>query len=254
MLQSDWITGTIGLKAYFGLGKIKLTQAQYIQALKADKYIQSRANAWISAQKASKLPKNKITTADYDDLAAALDNPFDANPDISILPEEFQLDTIARYLDIRGWLEANQPAVTFSGGLIAREIPPSDTAKTKFMWSANMINDITHVFDLLDSGALTQFEATVLREIFPDFTMAVLLAYLNASLDYIYNEKKPTLAGWQLLGLSTLAGVPITSFEDVLQWQTGFPEAGGPGRPAADKAPNLAQPNLTDSQKLDAPA
>jgi hypothetical protein len=254
MLASDWITGTIGLSAYFGLGKMKVTQKMYLDSLQADKIIAKRAKAWVAAKRPGKLPKAEIGTKDYDSLVAALDNPFDANPDISVLPEDLQLDVIARYLDVRGWLEQHQPAIKMSGGLIAREIPPPESDKLKFMWSANMINDVTQIFDMLDAGSLTLFEASALREIFPDFTMAVLLAYINATLDFVYNEDKITLSGWQTLGLSTLAGVPITSFDDVLQWQSGFPQPDGPGRPPGDKAPNLAQPNLSDSQRLDSPA
>lgn len=253
-IQSDFLTGILGLSAYFGMKRIKITSAMIAESSNIEKTVRTRAKAWAGMTRAGKFTPSTLRVGDYDNIIAALESPYQANPDISGLPLDMQTDVVVKYLDIRGWLEDNRPALKFSQGVVAREIEPSETDKTKFIWSCGMIDNVRRIFDLLDSGALSLPEALAFKDLFPELALFVAQEYLRATIDYMYNEKKPTLSGWQLVGLSALMGVPTTSFDDVLQWQSGFDQGGGPGRPASDKTPNLAQPNLTDLQKLDNPA
>jgi hypothetical protein len=251
-LTSEWLSGTVGLPFYFGTRRLKVSQARLKEAFKIEKLIEQRAQAWVKKARPAQPPKAKYTLDDYDNVVAALDNPLQANPDITQLPEEFQVDFIAKYLDIRAWLSQYQPAIKFSGGIIAREIPPPDSNKIKFMWAVNVLDDLGRVFDLLDAGCLAPSEAMALREVYPEFIMGVMVAYLNATVDYIYENEFFSLSGWKMAGLSALAGVPITSFQDVMSWQMNYDQE-GPGRPQGSKAPNLAQNNVSDMQALGAP-
>lgn len=252
MPASDYIAGTLGLRAYFGSASVKITQAKLRVADNSYKEIKSRAKQWVNLNKPTQPPKPVFGLDQYDSVVTALDNPMDANPDISGLPEDMQIDIIAKYLDVRGWLEEHEPAIQFSGGLIAQEIPPPTSEKTKFMWSVDILNDITRVFDLLDAGCLTPPEAMALRDVYPDFTMEIVVEYVKAAIDYLYTNQFSALSGWKLAGLSALAGVPITSFQDVMTWQMNY-EPTGPGRPKGSKAPNLAQNEVSDMQALGAP-
>jgi hypothetical protein len=250
-LAAEWLTGTAGLPFYFGTKRYRITESMLREAAQVDRMITRRAKQWAESKRPSQPPKAKYKVADFDDVIAALDNPMQANPDLTQVPAELQVDFVAKYLDIRAWLDANQPAIKFTGGLIAQEIPPADTDKMRFMWSVNTIDDIGRVFDLLDAGCITPPEASVMRDIFPEFTMAVAVAYIKAAIDYLYKNQYSALSGWQMAGLSALAGVPVTSFQDVMLWQSNY-EPMGPGRPPGSKAPNLAQNEASDMQALGA--
>jgi hypothetical protein len=251
-LDTEWLCGTAGLPFYFGTKRLKVTQKFLADAQKADKIIRERAKTWVNLRSPAQPPKAKYTVGDFDEVVAALDNPMDANPDLTQVPADLQVDFIAKYLDVRMWLYDHQPAIKFSSGLIAREIPPADSDKSKFMWSVNVLDDVTRVFDLLDAGCLAPSEAMALRDVYPEFIMILMVTYLKATVDYLYKNQYGALSGWQLAGLSALAGVPITSFQDVMTWQMNY-EPTGPGRPQGSKAPNLAKNEASDMQALGVP-
>lgn len=251
-LETEWLCGTAGLPFYFGTRRLKVTQKFLSDAQKADKIIKDRAKAWVNMKSPAQPPKPKYKLGDFDDVVAALDNPMDANPDITQIPVDMQTDFVAKYLDVRAWLYERQPAIKFTGGLIAREVPPADTDKMKFMWSVNVLDDVTRVFDLLDAGCLAPSEAMALRDVYPELIMVLLVTYLRETIDYLYKNQFGSLSGWQLAGLSSLAGTPITSFQDVMTWQMNY-EPSGPGRPQGSKAPNLAENAASDMQALGAP-
>jgi hypothetical protein len=251
-LATEWLAGTAGLPFYFGTKRLKISQARANQAENIDKLIKTRAKQWANATRPAQPPKPKYRIQDFDEVVAALDNPMDANPDITQLPVELQVDFVAKYLDIRAWLYERQPAIKFTGGLIAQELPPADSDKTKFMWAVNMLDDIGRVFDMLDAGCLAPSEAMAMRDVFPEFTMAIAIEYLRESVDYLYKNEFKSLSGWQLAGLSALAGVPMTSFQDVMLWQTNY-EPMGPGRPPGSKAPDFAKGEVSDMQALGVP-
>jgi hypothetical protein len=251
-LETEWLCGTAGLPFYFGTQRLRVTQKFLSDAQRADKIIRERSKSWVNMRSPAQPPKAKYKVGDFDDVIAALDNPMDANPDITLIPVDLQVDFVAKYLDVRSWLYEHQPAIKFSGGLIAQEIPPADSDKMKFMWSVNVLDDITRVFDLLDAGCLAPSEAMALRDVYPEFVMVLMVTYLRATVDYLYKNQFGALSGWQLAGLSALAGVPMTSFQDVMAWQMNF-EPEGPGRPQGSKAPQLAKNAVTDMQALGAP-
>lgn len=244
----DWLVGHAGMPFFFGSKRLKLTQDKVKQAANIDKLIKNRAKNWVDLKRPVQPPKANYSIQDYDTVITALDNPIDANPDISQVPEEMQLDFIAKYLDVRAWLDAHQPAIKFSGGLIATELPPADSDKSKFMWAVDVLDNVTKLLDMLDAGCLTAIEAQAVREVYPDFTMGVIVAYVQAVIDYLVNNQYNAISGWKLASLSALAGVPITSFQNVMAWQANYEEAG-----TATKSPNLAQSHLTEPQKLEAP-
>lgn len=252
MLETEYFTGLLGIKYYFGVGRAKSVQPAMAESAKIRKTIRSRAKAWVEQKSPNQPPKAEITSKDYDSLIELLDNPMDANPDISKVPQNLQADVIAKYVDIRSWLENNQPAIKFSSGLIAQEIPPPDSEKTRFMWAANIINDVSSVFELLSAGCITPVEAQAVRELYPEVCLEITTRYIMAAIDYLQKTPFGALSGWQLAGLSALAGVPITSFQDVMLWQTNY-EPTGPGRPSGSKAPNLAKNEATDMQALGVP-
>lgn len=251
-LATEWLSGVAGLPFYFGIKRLRLPQSRLVEADNIDRLLKKRAKQWAELKRPEQPPKAKYTAADFDTVIAAIDNPMDANPDLTQLPSDMQIDFVAKYLDIRAWLYENQPALKFSGGLIAQELPPAESDKMKFMWSVNILDDIGRVFDLLDAGCLAPSEAMAMREVFPEFTMALMVAYLHASIDHLYKNQYQAMSGWQLAGLSALAGVPITSFQDVMTWQMNY-EPTGPGRPQGSKAPNLAKNEASDMQALGVP-
>lgn len=254
MISTEWLTGTIGLATYFGQKPIKMTQSQVTQALKAETYITQRAKSWAAAKRPGQLPKDMLGIADYDMVITALGTPELAHPDISRLPSNWQLDFVTAFMDIGYYLQSQQPAVKMSGGFIAREIEPPSSDKSRFMWACNAINDIHNIYDLFDAGALTVIEADAFKQLFPETALFTATEYLKAAIEYIYNNEKPTMASWQLQGLSALMGVPMADFQDVAGWQMGYDRPKGPGRPPLSKPLNIAKAQLTDSQQLDSPA
>jgi hypothetical protein len=250
-IQSEWLSGTAGLPFYFGTGKLKITAKDLRDSDKASKIIADRAKQWVDMRRPAQPPKPRYTSGDFDVVIAALDNPMDANPDMTQIPSELQVDFLAKYLDIRAWLYEHQPTIKFTSGLIAQEIPPADTDKMKYMWSVNVLDDVTRVFDLLDAGCLAPSEALALRDVYPEFIMALMVSYLRATVDYLYKNQFSSLSGWQMAGLSSLAGVPMVNFNDVMAWQTGYAPS-GPGRPQGSKAPQIAENEASDMQALGA--
>lgn len=251
-MQSEWLSGTAGLPFYFGTGKLRITAKDLRDSERVNKIFAARAKQWVDMRRPAQPPAPKFKVGDYDEVIAALDNPMDANPNLAQIPVDLQVDFLAKYLDIRAWLYEHQPAIKFTSGLIAQEIPPADTDKMKYMWSVNVLDDVTRVFDLLDAGCLAPSEAAALRDVYPEFIMEMMVTYLHATVDYLYKNQFSSLSGWQMAGLSALAGVPMVNFNDVMSWQMNY-EPTGPGRPQGSKAPNLAENAASDMQALGAP-
>ncbi len=252
MLYYDALLGQLGLKSFFGNKTPRITQGMMRSADGITKTIKNRANNWVNLKKPQQPPKREYKLPEYDLLVAALDNALNANPDISGLSEELQTEIIAQYLDVRGWLTLNQPAIKMAGGLFAYELPASDTEKLKFLWAADIINNPLILFDLLDAGCLTEVEAMAAREIYPDLTLEIVLQYIEATIEYLIDTPYGALSGWQLAGLSALAGAPVKNFSDIMAWQGNYPN-NQPGRPTGSKAPQVAQANVTDTQAVSAP-
>lgn len=252
MEVTEWLTGIVGLNSYFGGVPLVVTKAQINQALTAQKYVDNRIKSWMEAKKPAKFIPGEFTLADYDLVISALQTPKISHPNMTRLDPSLQLDFYTAFLDIGYYLKKNQPAVVLSRGLVAREVEPPTTDKSRFMWACNIINDVKYIFDLLDSGALTPVEADVFKELFPDIAAYTATACITAAINFIYDNDKPTLSSWQLQGLSALMGVPVSDFNDVLTWQAGYNPTKGPGRPPS-QAPNLAGQAATESQRKDFP-
>lgn len=250
MIMADWLTGTMGIYAYFGMSRLKVTKAQLIQAMKAEDYIKSRAKAWAASKKPAKMEKMPISFKDYDMIVTALQHPYQATPDLSAIPDDLALDVVAKFLDITHYLHEHQPALMISGGLIGREIEPPTSDKTRFCWACNAINDVRIVYDLLDSGALTGIEADAFKTLFPDMAMFTAVSYLKEAINFMYDNEKPTMASWQLQGISALLGVPMADFNDVVSWQMNYDQQ-GPGRPPSS-VPDFATDSMSDMQALNA--
>lgn len=252
MLLNEWLAGTIGLSAYFGIKPVTVSKSQITQAMNAEKYILTRIRSWVAATKPSKFEIGDISMADYDLIVSNMQSPQLAHPDMSRIDPSMQVDFYTAFLDLGYYLKEIRPAVAHSGGLIAREVEPPSSDKARFTWACNIVNDIKYVFDLLDAGALTGVEADAFRRLFPETALFTASTCLQEIIGFIYSKEKSTLASWQLSGLSALMGVPITDFNDVLTWQAGYNPTKGPGRPPS-QAPNLAGQAATDSQRKDFP-
>ena len=248
MIVTEWIMGTIGFAALFGQAPIKITPRQVKQALLCGNYIKTRATAWANSSRPAKIPSFGITAKDYDSVINLVTSE-KAAPNLSTVPDDLSLDVLVQFLEVQAYLVSISPAIKVSQGLFGREIEPSTTDKSRFCWSCNTINDIRIIFDLLDAGALTNVEAEAFKTLFPNIAMEVAVQYLTTTIDYIYTNEKPTMASWQLQGISALLGVPMADFNDVMQWQGGY-EQQGPGRPPSSKAPDFAKDSMSDMQSL----
>ena len=252
MISIDWIAGTIGLPVYFGRKPLKITKSKLIEATKIGDIIGQRAKAWAEATRPGKRLPPMISMCQYAVISSAVKDPSSFHPDLAAAPEEVQADLLARFIDISYYLKDKEPATLLSQGLIAREIEPPATDKARYLWACSMIDNVGRIFDLLDVGAVTLAEADALKVLFPDLAMEIAVAYLRAAIEFIYTKNKPTLASWQLQGLASLLGVPLTDFNDVVMWQANFDTNQGPGRPS-QKAPNLAENAFSDMQQLGIP-
>jgi hypothetical protein len=246
---NEWLLGTIGLDGYFGFRPIKITKSQLNQSARYQELLKRRAQQWAASKKPAKFQKPKYSERDYDLLVTALMSPEKALPDLTFVPDNLSADIVSTYLNISYYLYSVQPATKISKGFLGREIEPPSSDKMRFVWACNAIDSIEFVLNLLDQGALTPAEANAFTSIYPDVAADTAVAYLKEAVNYMYDNEKPTMASWQLQGISALLGAPVADFNDVMQWQSGY-EQQGAGRPPETKSPNIAQFNMSDMQDL----
>lgn len=253
MIFDEWYLGSLGIEAYFGKRKPRISMADVNAAAKADETITRYAKEFAAAAKPNRFPEEGVKISKYDEIAEELmDEPRGVIESWQEkMPDEIQDAFQVMKLDVHNYLKSQLPVQPISGGIFATPLPPSDTDVQRFMWQVQVIDDIEYALKMMNAGAFSMVENLCLRTLFPDVHTAIVLGYLNALIDHAQETKEAYTASWKLSSLSGLTGMPITSYQDVMGYQTGFEEkeAGQPMKPGTIK---IASANATDTQKIEA--
>lgn len=254
MIEIELIVGTMGLESLFKDRLPKYSPALLKRAAGALKEFDRAAKQLSSLSNVSRLPKDEYTFTEYAYLQELLqlDQEVDNMAQgLESWPSYLQIPLMTQIADVKNYLHGQIPTQAMSSGLGAVFLEPSDSDKFRFLWQANLANDITSFGEVFLAGGITPLESAVMRTLFPMahdyFVIAVMDQLINAAVN---KELDSWEGGWQKPAISALLGVPVTSFSDVLQNQTGMAEK-GVGRPKEPGSVQLAQLDLTTSQKID---
>jgi hypothetical protein len=254
MIEIELIVGTMGLDALFKDKLPKYSPALLKRAAGALKEFDKAAKQLSSRSTVDRLPKETYSFAEFSELQNLLQSDQEVDnmaQGLESWPSELQMPLIVQIADVKSYLQAQIPSQQMSSGLGATFLEPSDSDKFRFLWQANLVNDITNFGEVFLAGGITPLESAVMRTLFPMahdyFIIAVMDELITAAVNKELDEWE---GGWQKPSISALLGVPVTSFSDVLQNQTGMAEK-GVGRPKGPGSVQLAQLDLTTSQKVD---
>lgn len=254
MIEIELIVGTMGLDKILADKLPKYNESLLNKAASTLKTFKRGAKEFSEMNEPGNLPDESISLSDFDDLSAAIQQDqevMEAVAGLETWPTELQMEVSVLVADVKAYLAGQLPTNQVTGSIMGHSLPCSDSDKFRFLFQANLANDIRTFVELLNSGAITPIESALMRTLFPQthdyLIIEIMDRVLDATVDGTIDEWE---GGWRKSALSGLLGVPVASFTDVLQYQTGMQEKTA-GRPKGPGAVQVAGFNLTDNQKLE---
>lgn len=254
MIEIELIVGTMGLKNILADKLPRYSEALLKRAASVLKDFRQGAEEFADSTEPRSLPEETIDYSDYDKLSQSLlldQEVVEAAEGLASWPTELQMELLVQIADVKAYLQGQLPRNELKGAISAVSIEPSDSDKFRFLWQANLVDDVRVFVGLLNSGAITPIESALMRTLFPQTHDYLLVEVMDRVLDAVVAGKTDDWeGGWRKQALSGLLGIPVASFQDVMTWQTGMEEKTA-GRPKDPDAVQVAQMNLTDNQKID---
>ncbi len=255
MIEIELIVGTMGLDKILS-GKLPRYSAALLgRAASTLKAFRNGAKQFAESDSTGALPEWKYDLSEFDQLSAQLQSDVseeDITASLETWPSEFQIELMVKIGDIKAYLGEQLPTNRVVGAISGYSLTPSDSDKFRFLFQANLVDDIRTFSDLLNSGAITPIESALMRTLFPQTHDYLVIEIVDRVVQAIVDKEIDQWeGGWRKPALSGLFGVPVASFSDIMQMQTGMEEKTA-GRPKGPGALQVAQFSQTDSQKLDA--
>ncbi len=254
MIEIELIVGTMGLDKILADRLPRYSEALLKRASGVLKEFKAGAKEFAESDEPSGLPDSVIEYSQYEQLIQKMldDQEFaELTEGLESWPSELQIEILTQIADVKAYLNAQAPRNEMVGAISATQVEPSDSDKFRFLWQAELVNDIRGFVGLLNSGAITPIESALMRTLFPQTHDYLLVEVMDKVLDAVVAGKADEWEGsWRKTALSGFLGVPVTSFRDVMTWQTGMEDKTA-GRPKGPGSVQIASMNLTDNQKID---
>lgn len=254
MIEIELIVGTMGLEKVLADKLPKYSKSLLDKAGSTLKSFKAGAADFAQKNQPGKMPDETFGLSDFEDLQAMLTSEqeiVDAIEGLASWPTEFQMEISVLVADIKAYLGQQLPQQQVTGAFSGTFIAPSDSDQFRFLWQANLVDDIRRFVDLLNSGSITPIESALMRTLFPQTHDYLVIEVMDKVLDAVIQGGTENWEGsWRKPALSGLLGVPIMNFSDVMGYQTGHEEKTA-GRPKGAGAVQIANVNLTDNQKID---
>lgn len=254
MIEIELIVGTMGLKNILA-GKLpKYSGALLSKAGSTLKAFRDGAVAFSEQNKPSDSPDETYSLSDFDQLMIEIQNDLqmdEAAKAMESWPSELLPELMILIADVKAYLGQQVPQQVVSGSISGTYLPPSDSDKFRFLWQANLVDDVRRFIDLLNSGSITPIESALMRTLFPQTHDYLVIEVMDKVLDAAVRGKAETWEGtWRKQALSGLLGVPVMNFQDVMQYQTGMEEKTA-GRPKSGNAVQIAKMDLSSNQAIE---
>lgn len=254
MIEIELIVGTMGLDKILEDKLPKYSASLLTKAGSTLKAFREGASVFADSNKPKDLPDETYSLSDFDDLMKSIQNDLEfetAAEAMETWPSELLPELMTLIADVKAYLGQQVPQQVVSGSMSGTYLTPSDSDKFRFLWQANLVDDVRRFIDLLNSGAITSVESSLMRTLFPETHDYLIVEVMDKVLDASVEGKVETWEGtWRKQALSGLLGVPVMSFTDVLQYQTGMEEKTA-GRPKQQGAVQIAQMDFTSNQAMD---
>lgn len=254
MIEIELIVGTMGLRQILADKLPRFSKSLLDRAGTTLKAFKGGAKDFAEMNKPGRLPDEAFTLDDFDDLSKLLQDEQEimtAIEGLATWPSELQMEVTVLVADVKAYLMQQLPTNQVTGSMAGFSLPPSDSDKFRFIWQANLCNDIREFVSLLNSGSITPIESTLMRTIFPQTHDFLIVEVMDHVLDAtVSGDIEEWEGSWRKPALSGLLGVPVDNFQDVMQAQTGLQEKTA-GRPKQAGALQTAQLNLTTNQAID---
>lgn len=251
MIEIELIVGTMGLDNILADKLPRYSKSMLDKAGTTLKAFREGAEEFAKSNKPGKLPQERYGLKYFEQLVEALQTEqelLDIEEGLASWPSELQVEVIVLIADIKAYLSQQIPQQEVMGSFAGLPVTPSDSDQFRFLWQANLIDDIRKFIDLLNSGSITPIESAIMRTLFPQTHDYLVIEVMDKVLDATVSGKIYEWEGsWRKAALSGLLGVPIMSFSDVAQFQTGMAEKTA-GRPKGPGAIQIAQTNLTTNE------
>jgi hypothetical protein len=255
MIEIELIVGTMGLDKVLA-GKLpRYSKSVLDRAGSTLKVFKTGAKTFAESNNPGNIPDWNLGVNDYDQITKDLqkdEDLLDLADSLETWPSELQTEVMVLLADIKVYLSNQLPMSQVTGALSSYSLPPSDSDKFRFLFQANLVDDIRTFVDLLNSGGITPIESALMRTLFPQTHDYLVIEVMDQVLDAVVDgDIAQWEGGWRKPALSGLLGVPVMDFQSVMQMQTGMEEKTA-GRPKGPGSLQVAGFNQTDSQKLDA--
>lgn len=256
MIEIELLVGTMGLEAILADKPPKYSAALMARAAATLKEFRAGADTFASSNHPGPLPKENYEIArNFEEIVTKLEQSTAVETvadGLASWPAELQMPLIVQMADVRAYLAQQVPTQVVTGAFSGFKLPPSDSDKFRFLWQANLVDDVTKFADLLNSGAITPIESALMRTLFPMTHDYLLIEVLDRVMAAAVDDKLADWEGsWRKPALSGFLGVPLTTFEDTMQMQTGMAEKTA-GRPKGAGSLQMAQINQTGNQAMEA--
>ncbi len=254
MLEIELIVGTMGLRAIFGDKLPRYSKALLDRASTVLKSFETQAKSMAKQTSTGAMPSEEYDFKDYKELTKMLQDDqevLNAAEGLASWPSDLQIELITQIADVKIYLAEQLPLQQSAGFLSSEFLECSDSDKFRFLWQANLCEDIRGFGDLFLAGAITPIESQLMRTLFPGAHDFFVTLVIDQVLDAAVTDRLADWeGGWQKPAISALLGIPIDTFGDVMGWQSGMNEKEA-GRPKGAGSLQLARINQTENQAAD---
>lgn len=254
MIEIELIVGTMGLDKVLADRLPKYSKSLLDKASTTLKDFKAGATEFATRNKPGSTPDETFGLKNFQDLSEKLlaeQELVDVVEGLASWPVDLQIEISVLVADIKAYLREQLPQSHVSGSFSGVFTEPSDSDQFRFLWQANLVDDVRRFSDLLNSGAITPVESAIMRTLFPQTHDYLLVEVMDKVLDAVVSGDSESWEGsWRKPALSGLLGVPVMNFSDVMGYQSGVEEKTA-GRPKQAGSVQIANVNLTDNQKID---
>lgn len=254
MIEIELIVGTMGLENILADKLPKYSKTMLTKAGTTLKAFRDGAEEFARLNSPGKLPQESYGLKYFEKLSEDLQKEqevVDSVAGLASWPEELQMEVSILVADIKAYLTEQLPQQEIMGTFAGMPVTPSDSDQFRFLWQANLIDDVRKFVDLLNSGAITPLESALMRTLFPQTHDYLVIEVMDQVLEATVSGKIYEWEGsWRKSALSGLLGIPVASFSDVAGFQTGMAEKTA-GRPKGPGAIQIANMNLSTNERME---
>ena len=250
------IVGKLGLDRLIDPKTLKVGKRDLARAAKFSTTFVNRLEKFLNQERPSKysVSSSQIQTDDFDAIIEDLKQDFSFQQLVDkfdVISVEDSEEFIMDYMNIISTLQRARPQTEVATVLGTEPSEPSNSEKNEFIWLCRLASDIEWIFELMESNTLTQSEAALFQQLYPETYQSMGLQLATLLVEKSTDKVNKLAKTWKLPVIAAFMQTASVSQENLVMLQQSF-QAEQPQSTETSSANNVAvQQHLSASQKLE---